>query len=261
MDSYRGLVVIYLFTFQHALLENHLLQRTSTCTARQDIQSLRRALGLGGVAEKNWQPPRRAAEVGLWQQLIVLVGWCRVFVLNIYMALVFTITNVWLFKFDQFAQFAQCEFCVNPSNYFWNWRRCWGISFAWGGMLRQQQDPNVAMGRYTYGRLHLLLRGRTSWTRGKTLLPGMPRLMTVRLGESFRTPWKKHEWHEYHEFILQFFKGPLEGDSLKSCIFSLTGSPRYEMDAVAPHASVAPLVHKHFEIQAWKNSTKNPSVG
>jgi len=81
-----------------------------------DIQSLRRALGLGGVAEKNWQPPRRAAEVGLWQQ---------------------------------------------------------------------QQDPNVAMGRYTYGRLHLLLRG----------------------------------------------------------------SPRYEMDAVAPHASVAPLVHKHFEIQ------------
>ena len=39
----------------------------------QDVQSLRRALGLGGVAEKNWQPPRRAAEVGLWQQLIVLV--------------------------------------------------------------------------------------------------------------------------------------------------------------------------------------------
>ena len=24
---------------------------------------------------------------------------------------------------------------------------------------RQQQDPNVAMGRYTFGRLHLLLRG------------------------------------------------------------------------------------------------------
>lgn len=24
------------------------------------------------------------------------------------------------------------------------------------------------------------------------------------------------------------------------------------MDAVAPHASVAPLVHKHFEIQAWR---------
>eukprot|EP00435_Cladocopium_sp_Y103_P052072 s69_g16.t1 len=51
--------------------------------------------------------------------------------------------------------------------------------------LWQQQDPNVAMGRYTFGRLHLLLRG----------------------------------------------------------------SPRYEMDAVAPHASLAPLVHKHFEIQ------------
>eukprot|EP00438_Fugacium_kawagutii_P031310 Skav215334 [mRNA] locus=scaffold1391:139181:150355:- [translate_table: standard] len=27
------------------------------------------------------------------------------------------------------------------------------------GLWQQQQDPNVAMGRYTYGRLHLLLRG------------------------------------------------------------------------------------------------------
>ncbi|CAK9015113.1 unnamed protein product [Durusdinium trenchii] len=80
----------------------------------EDVQSLRCALGLDCKDKR--APPRRAAEVGLWQQ---------------------------------------------------------------------QQDPNVSMGRYTYGRLHLLLRG----------------------------------------------------------------SPQYEMDAVSPHASVAPLVHKHFEIQ------------
>ena len=54
--------------------------------------------------------------------------------------------------------------------------------------VRQQHDPNVSMGRYTFGRLHLLLRG----------------------------------------------------------------SPRFEADAVAPHASLAPLIHKHFEIQEGK---------
>jgi hypothetical protein len=31
---------------------------------------------------------------------------------------------------------------------------------------RQQQDPNVAMGRYTFGRLHLLLRGDAGGVEG-----------------------------------------------------------------------------------------------
>lgn len=75
----------------------------------------------------------------------------------------------------------------------WCLQAFWPVSKACGTrFLRQQQDPNVSMGRYTFGRLHLLLRG----------------------------------------------------------------SPRFEADAVAPHASLAPLIHKHFKIQARNGALK-----
>ncbi len=115
-------------------------------------------------------------------------------------------------------------------------------------MLRQQQDPNVAMGRYTFGRLHLLLRGRTVEPIATLLQFAMTHRKDSDSHLESRTPWKAIE---DHEFILQFLVD-LPGIQLNVVFFlsDVTGSPRYEMDAVAPHASVAPLVHKHFEIQA-----------